>query len=128
MTGATRLICLENTLNGLIVPQEVIVEIAENAKKEEDLKLHLDGESSNVDRELSSLESRPSGACPIVVDGVRLESKAESLLIFSLFSVVIGARIFEVAAETGMSLKELLEPFDSASICFSKGIGAPYGR
>jgi len=80
LTGGTRLICLENSLNGLITPQEVIVDIAKNAKLEEDLALHLD-----------------------------------------------GARIFEVAAETGMSLKELLEPFDSASICFSKGIGAPYG-
>ncbi|KAJ3771541.1 pyridoxal phosphate-dependent transferase [Lentinula raphanica] len=38
-----------------------------------------------------------------------------------------GARIWHVAAETGMSLKTLLEPFDSASLCFSKGLGAPIG-
>jgi len=38
-----------------------------------------------------------------------------------------GARIWHVAAETGTSLKKLLEPFDSVSVCFSKGLGAPVG-
>jgi threonine aldolase len=34
-----------------------------------------------------------------------------------------GARIWHVAAETGTPLRTLLEPFDTASICFSKGLG-----
>jgi len=34
-----------------------------------------------------------------------------------------GARIWHVAAETNMSIKELCDPFDSASLCFSKGLG-----
>ena len=34
-----------------------------------------------------------------------------------------GARIWHVAAEANVSLKELLRPFDSASLCFSKGLG-----
>jgi len=34
-----------------------------------------------------------------------------------------GARIWHVAAETGTSLKELCDPFDSVSLCFSKGLG-----
>ena len=34
-----------------------------------------------------------------------------------------GARIWHVAAETGIPLKELLKPFDSVSLCFSKGLG-----
>ncbi|KAJ4476740.1 pyridoxal phosphate-dependent transferase [Lentinula aciculospora] len=38
-----------------------------------------------------------------------------------------GARIWHVAAEIGTSLKELLDPFDSASLCFSKGLGTPIG-
>ncbi|KAJ7597670.1 pyridoxal phosphate-dependent transferase [Mycena floridula] len=38
-----------------------------------------------------------------------------------------GARIWHVAAETGKTLKELCEPFDSVSMCFSKGLGAPVG-
>ncbi|KAG6885933.1 hypothetical protein C0993_007435 [Termitomyces sp. T159_Od127] len=38
-----------------------------------------------------------------------------------------GARIWHVAIETQTSLKELLGPFDSVSLCFSKGLGAPIG-
>jgi threonine aldolase len=38
-----------------------------------------------------------------------------------------GARIWHVAAATGKPLTELLAPFDSASLCFSKGLGAPIG-
>ena len=35
-----------------------------------------------------------------------------------------GARIWHVAAETGTPLNELCAPFDSVSLCFSKGLGA----
>ncbi|KAF9557865.1 hypothetical protein CPC08DRAFT_764314 [Agrocybe pediades] len=38
-----------------------------------------------------------------------------------------GARIWHVAAETQTSIKELCDPFDSVSLCFSKGLGAPVG-
>ncbi|KAI0768507.1 pyridoxal phosphate-dependent transferase [Trametes elegans] len=38
-----------------------------------------------------------------------------------------GARIWHVAAETGTPVKELCAPFDSVSLCFSKGLGAPIG-
>ncbi|KZT21712.1 hypothetical protein NEOLEDRAFT_1181549 [Neolentinus lepideus HHB14362 ss-1] len=38
-----------------------------------------------------------------------------------------GARIWHVAASTGASIKELCDPFDSVSLCFSKGLGAPVG-
>jgi threonine aldolase len=38
-----------------------------------------------------------------------------------------GARIWHVAVETNTPLKELCEPFDSVSLCFSKGLGAPVG-
>lgn len=34
-----------------------------------------------------------------------------------------GARIWHVAAETETSVKELCDPFDSVSLCFSKGLG-----
>lgn len=39
-----------------------------------------------------------------------------------------GARIWNVAAKTGLDLKTLCEPFDTVSLCLSKGIGAPVGR
>jgi len=38
-----------------------------------------------------------------------------------------GARIWHVAVETRTSIKELCDPFDSVSLCFSKGLGAPVG-
>lgn len=38
-----------------------------------------------------------------------------------------GARLWHVVAETGTPLSELCEPFDTVSLCFSKGLGAPVG-
>ncbi len=38
-----------------------------------------------------------------------------------------GARIWNAHVATGISLKELTEPFDSISVCLSKGLGAPIG-
>lgn len=38
-----------------------------------------------------------------------------------------GARIFNAAVATNTSLKTLAEPFDSVSICLSKGLSAPVG-
>ncbi|PFH50753.1 hypothetical protein AMATHDRAFT_60597 [Amanita thiersii Skay4041] len=38
-----------------------------------------------------------------------------------------GARIWHVAVESQRSIKELCDPFDSVSLCFSKGLGAPVG-
>ncbi|MET0517835.1 MAG: low-specificity L-threonine aldolase [Burkholderiaceae bacterium] len=38
-----------------------------------------------------------------------------------------GARLFNAAIASGRSVAELARPFDSVSICFSKGLGAPIG-
>lgn len=38
-----------------------------------------------------------------------------------------GARIFNAAFASGVSVKEILQYCDSASICLSKGLGAPVG-
>ncbi|MSP24997.1 MAG: aminotransferase class I/II-fold pyridoxal phosphate-dependent enzyme [Myxococcales bacterium] len=38
-----------------------------------------------------------------------------------------GARIWNAAIATGTSVAELCAPFDSVSVCFSKGLGAPVG-
>jgi threonine aldolase len=38
-----------------------------------------------------------------------------------------GARIWNASVATGHSIQELCEPFDSVSLCFSKGLGAPVG-
>ena len=38
-----------------------------------------------------------------------------------------GARIWNVAAATGIALEHLTAPFDSVSVCLSKGLGCPVG-
>jgi threonine aldolase len=46
---------------------------------------------------------------------------------FGLILHLDGARIWNVHVATGMSLKELTAPFDTISVCLSKGLGAPIG-
>jgi threonine aldolase len=38
-----------------------------------------------------------------------------------------GARLWNACAATGISPKEYAEPFDTLSVCLSKGLGAPVG-
>ena len=38
-----------------------------------------------------------------------------------------GARLFNATVATGVSLQAFSEPFESVSVCFSKGLGAPVG-
>jgi threonine aldolase len=38
-----------------------------------------------------------------------------------------GARVWNASAATGLSVARLAEPFDTVSVCFSKGLGAPVG-
>jgi threonine aldolase len=38
-----------------------------------------------------------------------------------------GARIWNASVATGHTVAELAHPFDTASVCFSKGLGAPVG-
>ena len=46
---------------------------------------------------------------------------------FGLILHLDGARIWNVHVATGMSLPELTKPFDTISVCLSKGLGAPIG-
>jgi threonine aldolase len=75
----TRVISLENTLAGTVMPLEEVKRISAFAKKH-DVKLHLD-----------------------------------------------GARIWEAVVAGAGSLTEYCSLFDSVSLCFSKGLGAPVG-
>lgn len=38
-----------------------------------------------------------------------------------------GARLWNASVATGISVEEYARPFDSVSVCFSKGLGAPMG-
>ncbi len=75
----TRLLALENTIHGMVLPGAYIEQATQLAKSR-GLATHLD-----------------------------------------------GARVFNAAVASGKTLLEACAPFDSVSICFSKGLGAPVG-
>jgi threonine aldolase len=78
-TCPTRVISLENTLNGMIMPLDEVRRISAFAR-EHGLRMHCD-----------------------------------------------GARLWEVAASGAGSLVDFASCFDTVSLCFSKGLGAPIG-
>lgn len=75
----TRLLCLENTLGGKVMPPDYLRDATELAHRR-GLATHLD-----------------------------------------------GARLFNAAVACGLPVREIAEGFDSVSVCFSKGLGAPVG-
>lgn len=75
----TRLLALENTIGGKVLPTEYVQQATELARAH-GLATHLD-----------------------------------------------GARLFNAVVATDTSLKQLCQPFDSVSLCFSKGLGTPMG-
>ena len=75
----TRLLALENTWHGRILPQDYVIAAAKWARSR-GLSVHLD-----------------------------------------------GARLFNAAVASRVSARTLAAPFDSVSVCLSKGLGAPVG-
>lgn len=75
----TRLLALENTWHGRVLPQDYMVAACDWARSR-GLATHLD-----------------------------------------------GARLFNAAIAAGVYARELAAPFDSVSVCLSKGLGAPVG-
>ena len=75
----TRLVALENTIHGQVLPPAYVDDVAKFAR-EAGLAMHLD-----------------------------------------------GARVFNAVVASGSSLATVCGPFDSVSICLSKGLGTPMG-
>ena len=75
----TRLVCLENTQGGKVLPLDYLAQAGDFAEKH-NLALHLD-----------------------------------------------GARIFNAAVKQNVDVKKIAAPFDSISVCLSKGLAAPVG-
>ncbi len=75
----TRLLALENTIDGRVLPEDYVREAVSLARSR-GLSVHLD-----------------------------------------------GARVYNAAVESKRPIADLCEPFDTVSICFSKGLGAPIG-
>ena len=75
----TRLLCLENTIGGKVLPQRYLADATALARRH-GLATHLD-----------------------------------------------GARLFNAAVKQGLPARDIAAHFDSVSVCFSKGLGAPVG-
>ena len=58
------------------------------------------------------------------VDAVEVCAAAREV---GIFSYLDGARLFNAAAASGLSLAELARPFDLVSVALSKGLGCPVG-
>ena len=64
------------------------------------------------------------GAC---YDVATLDAIAEVAKSMDCKTHVDGARIFNAAIATGVDVARMCQAYDSVSICFSKGLGAPVG-
>jgi threonine aldolase len=62
-----------------------------------------------------------------VVPMARVNAIAEVVRKRAIALHLDGARLFNVHVATGTSLKDLAAPFDTVSVCLSKGLGAPVG-
>ncbi|KAI0336045.1 hypothetical protein GY45DRAFT_1350333 [Cubamyces sp. BRFM 1775] len=89
---------------------------------EENIVLGTDLHSSPT--EVISLENTLNGSIFPQDEVIRISEYAHSV---GVKMHLDGARIWHVAAETGISVKDLCAPFDSVSLCLSKGLGAPIG-
>lgn len=76
---------------------------------------------------LVAAENTHNGAGGTVWDPEQLAAVAQAAADVGLGSHLDGARIWNAAAADGPSEAELAAGFDTVSVCFSKGLGAPIG-
>ena len=104
----TRLLCLENTWNGHRMPMEYLAQ-ATDLGREMGLACHLDGArlfNAAADQALAGAQTSASNVTPSLVGSAQAA--------IDLIAVVREAR-------------RIAGLFDSVSVCFSKGLGAPIG-
>ncbi|EME49368.1 hypothetical protein DOTSEDRAFT_68226 [Dothistroma septosporum NZE10] len=92
----------------------------EDVKKVADLRDDVHG----CPTKLISLENTLAGTIMPLVETRRISEWAREK---GIIMHLDGARIWEAVAAGAGSLKEFCECFDSISLCFSKGLGAPIG-
>jgi threonine aldolase len=95
----TRLLCLENTLGGKLLPLDYL-KAATHLARSKGLATHL--------------------------DGARLFNAATAQAI-NLMPNQPLAGVFPAQGAINLEAKRIAENFDSVSVCFSKGLGAPVG-
>ncbi len=73
---------------------------------------------------LENTHNRAGGRVFPQADAIAIAERARSR---GLGVHLDGARIWNASVKTGLSVAELSAPFDTVSVCFSKGLGAPVG-
>jgi threonine aldolase len=73
---------------------------------------------------IENTHNRAGGKVWPVAQAKAVAEKARSL---GLATHLDGARIWNASVACGVAVAELCAPFDTASVCFSKGLGAPVG-
>ena len=73
---------------------------------------------------IENTHNRGGGVVFPQAEAVAISATAREL---GLASYLDGARLFNAAAATGLSLAELAAPFDFVSVALSKGLGCPVG-
>lgn len=73
---------------------------------------------------LENTHNRAGGRVFPQAEVVRVAARARAL---GLRLHLDGARLWNASAASGLSVAELAAPFDTVSVCFSKGLGAPVG-
>jgi len=76
---------------------------------------------------LVCVEQTHNGGGGVVWPLETLRSVAETARLHGLALHMDGARLWHAAAASGVSERDFAEPFDTVSVCFSKGLGAPVG-
>lgn len=76
---------------------------------------------------LVAMENTHNLAGGVVFPQEQVEAVASRARQLGLALHLDGARIWNAHVATGLSLDALVAPFDTASVCFSKGLGAPMG-
>lgn len=110
-------IALVDVHGGLMRPEDVQLAIR---KQEGSLSHYPDGTLVCVE----NTSNRGGGACyqQETLDEIAAVAKANNCA-----THMDGARIFNAVAATKTPLNRMLRDYDSVSICFSKGLGAPVG-
>lgn len=73
---------------------------------------------------MENTHNRAGGRVFPQVDVIAVAKRAREL---DLALHLDGARLWNAEVATGLSVAELAAPFDTVSVCFSKGLGAPAG-
>jgi len=76
---------------------------------------------------LVALENTHNRAGGLVWPQAQLEAVTRRARELGLTLHLDGARLWNAAVATGLAPKIIAAPFDSVSVCFSKGLGAPVG-